>query len=60
MKKLYQFTVTILDDETFSPEEMTAAVEEAIHVHVEALGALVELQGVHTVILDDHGDIAEA
>lgn len=60
MKRLYRFTVSILDDETFSQEEMTLAVAEALEIHTEALGIKVELEEVHDVILDQDGELAEA
>ena len=60
MKRLFRLTVSILDDETFSPEEMTLAVAEAIEVHVEALGIKVELDEVHDVIVDSECALAEA
>ena len=60
MKRLFKLTVSILDDETFSPEEMTIAVQEAIELHVEAIGVKVELDEVHAVIVESEGELAEA
>lgn len=60
MKKLYQFSVLILDDDTFSQEEMLNTVNEALSIHLEAIGVKVELESVHDIILEADGAFAEA
>jgi hypothetical protein len=59
MHKLFQLSVAILDDDTFSEEEMTKVVQEALEIHVEAMGVQVEMNSSSVVIFDAY-DMAEA
>jgi len=60
VKKLYRFSILILDDDTFSPDEMHAAIDEALAVHLEAIGIKVTLEEVHAIIEDSEHALAEA
>ena len=58
--KLYEFSVEILDDSTFSEEEMVQNFHEALTIHLECVGLNVTMNKVSIVILDHDGEIAEA
>ena len=50
MMRLFHLKLTILDDCTFTKEQMEAYVQEAIELHVEALKVQVDEIECHEVI----------
>jgi len=59
MYKLFELKVSILDDTTYSDEELVEVVTEAIEIHVEAKGVDVVLEKSSVVIATEH-EMAEA
>jgi hypothetical protein len=58
--RLFEFEIEILDDSTFSDDEMVSNVHEALKIHLEALGVNVTLKSVALVLLESDGEMAEA
>jgi hypothetical protein len=58
--RLFEVKLEILDDSTFTNEQMVANIHEALKVHLECLGLNVELNRVSFVLLEDNDEMAEA
>lgn len=52
MYRLFKFEIEILDDETFSKEEMETHVKEALEVHLEATHVNIKCKSAEDVICD--------